>query len=178
MDDLTARRRWRLIAWGLFRAAATVAVMVALFYVLPLGYRSQAEVVLELGIGVALLAGMIAWQVRAIIRSAYPGIRAAQALAASTALFLLLFASAYYVMALENPARFTERLSRSDALYLTITVFSTVGFGDISARGVPARLVVAAQMLLDLLILGLGVQLMLGAVQRSRTPQEPGRIGT
>jgi voltage-gated potassium channel len=36
------------------------------------------------------------------------------------------------IMSLDNPATFTERFSRSDALYFTITIFSTVGFGDIT----------------------------------------------
>jgi hypothetical protein len=35
-------------------------------------------------------------------------------------------------MSLDNPATFTERFSRSDTLYFTITIFSTVGFGDIT----------------------------------------------
>ena len=73
----------------------------------------------------ALLAGMIAWQVRAIIRSEYPGIRATQALAATTPVFLVLFASASFILSLDNPATFTERLSRSDVLYFTVTIFSS-----------------------------------------------------
>jgi hypothetical protein len=44
--------------------------VVALYYVLPLDRPSDAYLVVELAIGVALLAGMIAWQVRAILRSA------------------------------------------------------------------------------------------------------------
>ena len=63
-------------------------------------------------------------------------------------LFLLLFASAYLTMAHANPANFnTHPLTRTDVLYFTVTVFSTVGFGDISAVSQSARLVVTAQML-------------------------------
>ena len=67
---------------------------------------------------------------------------------------------------------FTEALSRSDALYFTITVFATVGFGDISAQDEVARLVVSSQMLLDLIVLGLGIQVILGAVERGQATQE------
>ena len=63
---------------------------------------------------------------------------------------------------------FTEPLTRSDSLYLTVTIFATVGFGDISARAVTARLVVTAQMLLDLVVLGLGIHVILGAVKRGK----------
>ena len=51
-----------------------------------------------------------------------------------------------------------EDLSRTDALYFTVTVFSTVGFGDISPTSESARLVVSGQMILDLFILGFGDQ--------------------
>jgi voltage-gated potassium channel len=160
------------MARGLLRAAATAAVMVALYYLLPLDRRSDTYVFLELVIGVGLFVGMIAWQVEAIVRSQYPAIRATQALASATALFLLLFASTYFILSIDDPATFTERLSRSDALYFTVTIFSTVGFGDISAQQETARLVVVTQMLLDLVILGLGIQVILGAVRRGRAPSE------
>lgn len=72
----------------------------------------DVNVVVVLVVGVALLAGMIAWQVRAIERSTYPGIRAVQSLASTTPLFLLLFASTYYVLSLGDPETFTEPLGR------------------------------------------------------------------
>jgi voltage-gated potassium channel len=59
-------------------------------------------------------------------------------------------------------------LTRTDALYFTVTVFTTVGFGDIVATTQLARLVVTVQMILDLVVLGLGVRVFLGAVQRGR----------
>ena len=55
-----------------------------------------------------------------------------------------------------------------DALYFTVTVFATVGFGDIVATTQLARLVVTVQMILDLGVLGLGIRVFLGAVQRGR----------
>lgn len=114
-------------------------VLVALYYVLPLDRLFDVNVVVVLVVGVALLARMIAWQVRAIERSTYPGIRAVQSLASTTPLFLLLFASTYYVLSLGDPETFTEPLTRTDALYLTVTIFATVGFGDISAKVETAR---------------------------------------
>ena len=153
---------------GLLRALVTAVVMVALYYVLPLERRSDTYVVVELAIGVGLMAGVIAWQVRAIIRSNYPAIRAIQSLATATPLFLLFFASLYYILGLDNAAAFSEPLNRSDALYFTVTIFSTVGFGDITGQTETARLVVTVQMLLDLVILGLGIQVILEAVKRGK----------
>ena len=166
------QRPWPIVR-GLLLAVAAAAVMVGLYYVLPLGRRSEAFTVLELVVGLLLLAAVIAWQLQAIIRSDYPAVRAAQVLAVTSPLFLLLFAAQYFVMSLDDPSTFTKPLSRSDALYFTVTVFSTVGFGDITARVESARLVVTAQMVLDLVVLGLGVRVVVGAVQRSRTTRTP-----
>jgi hypothetical protein len=168
MEAMTARRRRWLIVRGLLRALFTTVVMVALYYVLPLDRRSDSFVFVVLAVGVALLATMIAWQVRAIETSDYPGIRAVQALASTTPLFLLLFASTYFALSRNDAATFTEPLSRSDSLYFTVTIFATVGFGDISAHTETARLVVTSQMLLDLVVLGLGIQVILGAVKRGK----------
>lgn len=168
MEVLSTRRRRWLIVRGLLRAFAIATVMVALYYVLPLDRRSDAYLFFELTLAIALFVLTSAWQVRAIIRSKYPGIRGIQALAVTTPLFLLLFAATYFIMSRDNPETFTERLSRSDALYFTVTIFATVGFGDITPQQEAARLVVTAQMLLDLVILGLGIQVILGAVKRGK----------
>ncbi len=62
-------------------------------------------------------------------------------------------------------------LTRTDALYFTVTVFSTVGFGDITAKSEVARLVVTSQIFVDLLILGLGVRILTGAITRGQRRQ-------
>ena len=60
---------------------------------------------------------------------------------------------------------FSEPLSRTDSLYFTITVFSTVGFGDIVPRTDGARVVTMVQMLGDLVFVGLVLQVMIGAAK-------------
>lgn len=159
----------RIVARGLLRAATTCAVMVAAYYIVPLRARSYAAVFLELVIGIGLLSAIIAWQLRAILLSTRPGIRAAQTLATATPLFLLLFASTYYILAGSDSGSFSEPLSRSDALYFTMTIFASVGFGDITAQTEVTRLLVTGQMLLDLVLVGLGLQVLLGAVRRARS---------
>jgi voltage-gated potassium channel len=141
---------------GLLRAAVSAVVTVTLYYVLPLGERADARVVFELMFAIVMLGALVAWQLRAIVRASYPGIRAIQALATATPLFLLLFSATYYILSAQDPSSFGEPLTRSDALYFTITIFSTVGFGDITPDTGVAPLVTTSQMLLDLAILGSG----------------------
>jgi voltage-gated potassium channel len=119
-------------------------------------------------IGLVILIGLIAVQVRAITRSPFPGLRAIEALATSLPPFLVLFAGTYIVMAAQSASNFGERLTHTDALYFTVTVFSTVGFGDITAKTEAARLVVTGQMIADLVIVGLGIRIILGAVTRGQ----------
>jgi len=173
----TPLRPW-VIVRGLLRSLFTAGSVLAIYYVVPLEGRSPAFLYLELGVALALLTVVIAWQVRSIIGSEHPGIRASYALASSTPMFLLLFAAAYVILSLNNSEAFSEPLSRSDSIYFTVTVFSTVGFGDITPVTEPARLVVVGQMILDLVVLGLGVRLILSAVQRGRERHAAAAVGS
>ena len=151
----------------MLRSLATAVVLVGLYYLVPLDHIKNVPVTLAAGL--LILAAVTIWQLRMISRARYPALRAVEALATTLPLFLLLFASAYLVMAGSSPANFSAHsLTRTDALYFTVTVFSTVGFGDITAVSQSARLVVTAQMLLDLLALGLVVRAFVGAVQQGR----------
>ena len=47
-------------------------------------------------------------------------------------------------------------------------MFSTVGFGDITAKTETARLVVTGQMIADLIVLGLALKIIVGAVRRGQ----------
>ncbi len=148
-----------------------------IYYLLPLNRSSTWVAVTMLVIGLALFIGLVAFQVRSIVRSRFPALRAIEALATSVPLFLLLFASVYVVLSTISASNFTEPLTHTDALYFTVTVFSTVGFGDITAKSEAARLVVTSQMIADLLIIGLGLRVIVGAVTRSRQ-QRPEDAGT
>jgi voltage-gated potassium channel len=162
-DAPAAERTWVHIVATAVRAVVTASMLVALYYVLPLDDLSGTSAVAGLTIAILIFLCLVTWQVRSILRSAHPETRALQALVVVLPLFILMFASAYYVM-----ADFSEALTRSDALYFTVTVFSTVGFGDVSAQSETTRLVVTAQMILDLIFLGVGIRVILGAVQRSK----------
>jgi voltage-gated potassium channel len=166
--DLPPARRRQLIFWAALRSVLIAAVLVVLYYVLPLDRPWDSDTAVRLLIGLVVVAGVVVWGVRFIAGSRYPGVRAAEALALALPFFLLLFASTYFVMEQNSAASFTQPLTRTDALYFTVTVFSTVGFGDITAKSETARIVLIVQMLADLVFLGAGLRVLLGAVQRGR----------
>ena len=166
---LSPSQRRRRLTVGLLRSFAITVILVAGYYLLPLDRLSSVPMGLILGLGLLALAAVAAIQVRAVIRSRYPGLKAVDALAVIAPLFLLLFAAAYFLMAADDPSNFTvETLTRTDSLYFTVTIFSTVGFGDISPASQAARILVTAQMILDLIVLGLGIRILVGAVDVGR----------
>jgi hypothetical protein len=126
----------------MLRAAGSTTALVVIYYLLPLDRSSTAVAVTMLIIGLVVLFGLVAFQVRSIIRSPFPLLRGVEALATSIPLFLLLFAATCVVLARISAGNFGQPLSRTDALYFTVTVFGTVGFGDITAKTDAARLVV------------------------------------
>ena len=161
-----ARPPPRKIVRALLRAVGSTAVLVTIYYFLPLNHSATWSAVTILVVGLAVLVGLVAFQVRSIMTSSFPFLRALEALATSVPLFLLLFAAAYLVMAKISASSFSQPLTHTDALYFTVTVFTTVGFGDITPKTEAARLVVTGQMIIDLIVIGLGIRVIVGAVKR------------
>src|SRR5664279_4342413 len=156
------------------RAVLTVVVLVVLYYNLPLDQELDATAVALLLVGLLALTGLIAWQVRGILRSSYPALRAVSALSSAIPFFLLIFASAYFLMARAQAGSFTEPLTRTDALYFTVTVFATVGFGDIAPTTQLTRIVTMFQMIADLLVLGALLRVVFDAVKLGQQRQSAG----
>jgi voltage-gated potassium channel len=167
MTGPEAPSRVRLVL-VLTRAFLVAALIVVVYYVLPVRASVDLGTLVRLVGGLAALSLLIAWQLRGIARSPYPALRAVESLAVVIPVFLLLFAGAYAIMSQAQPAAFSEEISRTDALYFSVTVFATVGFGDISPVSDPARIVVTIQMIADLLVLGFVLQAVLDAVSRGR----------
>jgi voltage-gated potassium channel len=179
------RERWRMVLSLAVRAVATTALLLAVYYLLPFDRDLTVGWIIVLVLGLVLVAVIIAWEVREILHSDHPVIRAIEALVFAIPLFLLLFSTCYFLMGHTAHGVFNVTLTRTDALYFTVTVFATVGFGDIVPKSEVARLVVTAQMLTDLVLIGLVVHAIVGAarlgVQRrygaSRALADGGPVG-
>lgn len=171
-----ARRRFRRVLVTFLRAFASTAALVAIYYVLPLDRTSASWAIVMLGVGLVGLVVLVAFQVRSIVKATYPALRAVGALATSAPLFLLLFAATYFLMGTISESNFSEPLTRTDALYFTVTVFATVGFGDITAMTEGARALVTGQMVAGIVIVGIGARIIVDAVKHGRH-QQPAQEG-
>ncbi|WP_404430895.1 potassium channel family protein [Microbacterium lacus] len=157
------------VAWSLMRALLSMVVLVGLYFLAPLDGLRGVPLGFTLTVAGALLVGIGAWQLTAISTSPHPRLRGVEALAITVPLYILVFASAYYAMALQDASTFdVAGLTRVDTLYFTVTVFSSVGFGDISAASQVARVLVTVQMVLNLIVLGAGIRVFVGVARRTR----------
>ncbi|MFI5821838.1 potassium channel family protein [Streptomyces rishiriensis] len=156
-------RRQTVLA--MLRTVVTATGLVFGYYLLPMdeGFSGGSAAGIVLGL-MAMLA-LFAWQVRTITRSPSPRLRAVESLAATLPLFLLLFATAYYLLERSTHGSFSEPLTRTDSLYFTLTVFSTVGFGDITADTQTARILTMVQITGNILLVGVAAKVVAGAVQ-------------
>jgi voltage-gated potassium channel len=115
-----------------------------------------------------LLGLALWWQLRAVARSPHPWLRAAQAVVLVLLLLVVPFATAYAYASASDPGNFTQPLTRIDALYFTVTVFATVGFGDIAPVTEGARVLVTVQMVIDLVLIGVIIRVLTGVARRRR----------
>jgi voltage-gated potassium channel len=157
--------RGRAIVVALLDSAASSALLLLAYYKAPLDRPLDRSTGWLFVLALLLFAGVMAVSVRAILRSDQPRLRALRAVGLGLPLLLTVFASTYCTVAGQQADAFTEPLSRTDGIYFTVTVFATVGFGDIAPVSELARVLVTIQMLVGLVAVGVIAKLVLGAVQ-------------
>lgn len=160
--------RRRPLIYGVLRPTLTTVMLTLAYFVLPFNRIDDISALLVVIAGAVVVFAMCVWQVRLILRVDYPLAQAAEALAVTLGLYLLGYAMLYYLMSGADPQSFTIRLTRLDALYFCVTVFATVGFGDIVADVEAARAVVLAQMIGNLVLIGLALRLLTASVRVRR----------
>ena len=160
------RAMWKLGILVLLRVTLTIVVLLTAYYLVPTIAESRDSDVPWLILSLAIFGVVVGIQLPAIMKSKYPNVRAIEALAVTVPLFLLIFARVYLSNSLANPDTFTVPLDHNSALYFTVTVFATVGFGDITPKTGGMQLLVTVQMLLNLAVLGLVIRLLTSAAKR------------
>jgi hypothetical protein len=149
LDALSPRDQRRLVARAVVRNLVITALLVGAYVLAPVPLVAAGDTALRLLAILLISAGVSVWQVRAIAAARYPQLRAVEAVVLAVTV-LLLFALLYLELAAADAATFNQHLDRVGALYFTVSVLTTVGFGDIVANSDSTRLIVTIQMLLDL----------------------------
>jgi voltage-gated potassium channel len=168
LTTLAGRERRRAVVTTMLRSLLAFAVVLGVYYLLPVGDGGgDVSTVIRLVLGVLLFGTILAWQIRQILRSAVPALQAVEALIVAIPTFIVVYASTYVGLESALPGSFSHTLDKSTALYFTVVTLGTVGYGDIAPVSTGARLAVSSQIMLDLVLIAVVVRLLTGAARRS-----------
>ncbi|CRK49946.1 conserved membrane hypothetical protein [Rhodococcus sp. RD6.2] len=154
-----------LIRRAILRPVMSAVLLLVVYFVVPMNDIASVGAIGALVLCAVLVSVLFVWQVRRIVHAKYPAVQSVEALAVTVPTYLLVVATIYHLMSLTSAGSFNEPLSRLDALYFSLVCFSTVGFGDIVAETEVARAVVTAQIVFNLVLLGIGVKVITAAVR-------------
>lgn len=160
------RRAWTLVLPMVLRLTLLVSLLLCAYYAIPTARSRNGSDVPWLILDLCIFGVLVGVQIPLIVKAKYPILRAVEALGVLVPVYLLIFARIYLTSSISDPTSFSADLDQTTALYFTVTVFATVGFGDITAQSRQMMLLVTAQMLLNLAILGLMIRLLTGAARR------------
>jgi hypothetical protein len=145
--------------------ALTALVPLAIFFVIPLDHRlgKVLAVVLVVCAAAALLP-LSVHQARLVLRSEQPLFDATRCIVSGLVFLITAFSVAYYVLGTAYDDQITGIETKLDALYFTVTVLATVGFGDVAARAL-----VTAQMIVNLAVLAVALRVVSWALKERGT---------
>jgi voltage-gated potassium channel len=126
-------------------------------------------------VGLGALALLIVRQLRQELRFPQQATRV-EGLVLVLCLVVLLFALAYDLLA-QEAGQFEGLRTRTDALYFTVTILATVGFGDVHATGQAARAIVTLQMVFDLVFVATAAALLGGRLRRRASARQAASEG-
>ncbi len=151
----TARHLLRAGIPAVALSVAAVAVVLAVYMVVPIPEGEDS--VWRVGIAIVGVAAMYVvagiWATLRITTSMHPVRTGLLALSVMVTAMVVTFALVYLSMSSRNPDSFNVALDRVSALYFTMTVLSTTGFGDITASTQAAMIAVMVQMVVGLTLL-------------------------
>ena len=148
--------------------------MLAGYSLLPLPEAGDARTVYFVlsGVGLAVYAWLIVWGLGHLRSTRYPVVDGIILTICLASLIILGFAWTYQVVMAQDPAAFSESMNKYSAVYFTVTVLTTVGFGDITPVSDAARMVVTAQMLLGISLISLTLKIVLQAAKDARQAKD------
>lgn len=177
MDDTTnmklERPIWIEIAITVIRTAIGLVFIFWLLSLVPAQSDPRISIPATLLlIGMVIYGLVLRWQLKRVVKSQSPGLVATESLILSAGLFIAIFSAIYVIIEGDSPGSFTEPLDHFTAVYFTITVLSTVGFGDITAVTDTARSIVMAQMILGLGFIAIIIKVFTSTAQKAKAARK------
>jgi len=168
------RSRRKVAALAMVRVVTGLVALGVLYAALPIDTETNIGAVVIMVVATATFLAVTVHNLRTLHQSAYPVAYAARFLILIVALFVTGFAATYLAVYQADPGSFTEPLTKISAIYFTVTVLATVGFGDITASSEGARMLVTVQMVSGLTLLAVLARYVVHvASRRSATVNTP-----
>ncbi len=160
-------RRW--LVRSVLVTLGMSAALIVLYVVLPAASHSNSATLIRMTIVLLLFFAALGYQLRSILRSDHPGIRAGEALAVTFVALVIAFSFGYLSMSHASADNFTQHLDKVKSVYFTLTIITTVGFGDITPATDAARIIVCVQYLVDLFLIVGVARVFIRAAQHARS---------
>lgn len=162
----------------LLRTTTTLVLLTVGYFALPFALDwGEPALFAQLALSAVALGGLFFLfrrQVRSSLQLRSMPYARVEWLLSGLYLIILVFALTYAVIAVNAPDQFVEMSNRMDALYFSVTLMATVGFGDVHPAGDFARALVTAHMLFNLIYIGTAVRLLTGDRAIGSTPGPSG----
>lgn len=151
------------------RTVLGVALIILALFLVPDDLELNAVVpYLIFGVVAIFFVWFFARQIKDVSHSHFPFLRAIEGLILTGMLYLAAFSGIYVMISGSDEQAFNQPLDHFTALYYSMVVFSTVGFGEIAPLDATARAISMLQMVLNLVFLGVALKVLFGAAQRSQ----------
>jgi NAD/NADP transhydrogenase beta subunit len=167
--DPAETRRLRRMVEILFQIAGLAILALVVYFVIPLD-GEHSEFIAGALVVVAIVA-LVPWAIRRarhVLTSEQPLLVAAQSLTIGLTLLIVSFSSIYFVLGTSHDDQIDGIRTKLDALYFTVTILSTVGFGDITADGQGARAAVTIDMIVNLVFVALAIRVLSWALEQRK----------
>jgi hypothetical protein len=136
------------------RTGLTCIALIVLYFAVPIKAVAEGEASLggRIAVSAIALAGLVYGIQRQLLRQLSQPDAPLGGLVVGVVVATLFFALVDYGLAVHAPGQFSGLSSRIDALYFALATLFTVGFGDITAAGQAARVVLCIQMLFNVIV--------------------------
>ncbi len=153
--QLTLQLLWAVSASGLL-----AVLLIALYALAP--EPTEAWTPLQFTVfgtlAAVLFVGVMIAAVSRLAHSRRPLVAGLSFTVVLATILVLSYSWLYVSLSVSDGNSFTERLTKVSAAYFTVTVLSTVGFGDITPVGDTARMVVTSQMVVGFTVITLAIR--------------------
>lgn len=165
----------RVLVVTAIRVLTILGVTLLAYALVPIEGQDAARAAFVSGlIGISALLTVFARQMSRVSRAQHPVLAAVEALSLVFGLFTCFFALVYVSMSTGDVAAFSEPIGKTAGIYFTMTVLTTVGFGDITADSDLARVFVTIQMVMGTVLVAVAVKALAFSAKRGRVhPQVP-----